>query len=96
MTRVADDGGSPAGVNDRSMELHPQWREGVARAAGRGLPCLCPEVTPDETTRAAVASLIAGEGTAARYPCRPEHHLVPADTMASALQPAMARIPALA
>lgn len=43
-----------------------------------------------------MASLIAGEGTAARYPCWPEHHPVPADTMASALQPTMARIPALA
>jgi len=28
----------------------------------------------DETTRTAVASLIAGEGGAARYPCWPAHH----------------------
>ncbi len=39
----------------------------------------------DETTRTALASLIAGEGTAARYPCWPTHHPAAADTMASAL-----------
>jgi hypothetical protein len=43
-----------------------------------------------------VASLIAGGGTAARYPCWPERHQVPADPMASALWPAIARVPALA
>jgi hypothetical protein len=39
----------------------------------------------DESTRAAVASLIAADGTAARYPCWPEDHPAAADAMASAI-----------
>jgi transcriptional regulator with XRE-family HTH domain len=39
----------------------------------------------DETTGVALARLIAGQDAAARYPCWPEHHPVPADPVATSL-----------